>query len=511
MQKNQVKIGAILSYVSIGLSIVISLVYTPVMIQRLGKSEYGVYNLVLPIISYLQLLSLGLGSAYVRYFSRAKVADDQEGMAKLNGMFLLTFSFLGAMILAIGFYLSFHGDVIFGNKLTAQEIALGERLLRIMSVNAAIHLPLSVFDSHITIHERYLFQKIIVMLKQVVNPLVMIPLLILGFRSTTLTVVALIFTCITGIANMYYCFFKLRMRFSFRKYDFGLMREMFGFTFYVFIGIVVDNFNWSIDQLLLGWLHGTTAVTIYMVASQLNTYYLTFGVTVSNVLTPRVHRLVASGAPMRELDALFTRVGRLQFILLGGVFLGFVAVGRSFVVLWAGGEEFAVDYYTTLLLFFANIWTNVQTLGLEIQRAKNMHKFRSLVYAGVAIANALISIPLCIRWQGLGAAMGTMVSVFVGNVLLMNWYYHKRIGLNIPQFWRHILHLLPAMLVPTAAAVLLSIYVHPTSYFGLILPGCAFVAVYALSMWLFGMNRYERELVLNPLRKITGRLGRGRR
>ena len=260
MQKNQIRIGAILSYVSMGLSTIISLVYTPVMIQRLGHSEYGVYNLVLPIISYLQLLSLGLGSAYVRYFSRAKVANDKKGMAKINGMFLLTFSFLGCLILAIGFYLSFHGDVIFGNKLTAQEIALGERLLRIMTVNAAIHLPLSVFDSNITIYEQYLFQKIVLMLKQVVNPLLMIPLLILGFRSTTLTVVALIFTIITGIANIIFCVFKLHIRFSFRGYDFGLMKEMFGFTFYVFIGIVVDNFNWSIDQLLLGWLHGTTAV-----------------------------------------------------------------------------------------------------------------------------------------------------------------------------------------------------------------------------------------------------------
>ena len=510
MQVNQIRAGAALSYVSMALSTVISLVYTPIMLQQLGDSEFGVYQAVLPIISYLNLLSFGLGSAYVRYYSRFRAAGDREGCAKLNGMFLITYLILGAAVLAIGFGLSYC-DVVFGKKLTAEEISLAQRLLRILTVNAALTFPISVFESHVTINERYLFQKIVAMGKQVLNPLIMIPLLIIGYRSVTLTIVSLIFTVLSGIINIGYCLTKLRMPFSFREYDFGLMREMFGFTLYVFLGIVVDNFNWSIDRLLLTWIHGSTAVTVYVIASQLNTFYLAFGNAVSNVMTPRVHRLVAENAPMRKLDALFTRVGRLQFILLAGIFLGFVAIGRSFVVLWGGGEMFAIDYWTAMLLFFSCLWTNIQTVGIEIQRAKNMHKFRSLTYLGVALGNTLLSIPLCIEWQGLGAAVGTAISTLVGNVILMNWYYYRRIGLNIPAFWRHIFHLMPSMVLPAAAAVLLAVFVHPASYWELIPPGCAFVAVYGVSVWLFGLNRYERGLITGPLRRLTRRRGGGRR
>ena len=503
MKINQIRAGAILSYVSLGLSTLISLVYTPIMIERLGDAEFGIYQAVLPIISYLNLLSFGLGSSYVRYYSRYRAEGNQVGCAKLNGMFLITYLFLGIVLLGVGFGLSYC-DIIFGTKLTPDEIALAERLLRIMSVNAALTFPLSVFENHITINEHYLFQKIVGMIKQVLNPLIMIPLLLIGYRSVTLTIVALLCTILSGILNIWYCFAKLKMHFSFRHYDFALLKEMFGFTFYVFLGIVVENFNWAIDRRLLTWLHGSTAVAVYAVASQLNTFYLTFSNAISNVMTPRVHRLVAEDRPMRELNALFTKVGRLQFILLGCIFLGFVAIGQSFVVLW-GGENKAVDYWTTLLLFFATMWTNIQTVGIEIQRAKNMHKFRSLVYLAVAIANALLSIPLCIRWEGLGAAIGTTIATFVGNVLLMNWYYHRRIGLNIPAFWRHIFHLMPAMILPAGVAVILAIFVHPTSYLGLILPGCAFVLVYAVCMWLFGLNRYERDLILSPIRRILHR------
>ena len=227
VQVNQIRAGATLGYVSMALSTVISLVYTPIMLRQLGDSEFGVYQAVLPIISYLNLLSFGLGSAYVRYYSRFRAAGDREGCAKLNGMFLITYLFLGAVVLAIGFGLSYC-DVIFGTKLTAEEIDLAERLLRILSVNAALTFPISVFESHVTINEQYLFQKLVAMGKQVLNPLIMIPLLLMGYGSVMLTIVSLAFTVVSGIINIFYCLKRLKMPFAFRRYDLKLLREMFG-------------------------------------------------------------------------------------------------------------------------------------------------------------------------------------------------------------------------------------------------------------------------------------------
>ena len=63
MQVNQVRAGAILSYVSMAVSTILSLVYAPIMKGQLGTSEYGRIRSVGPIIAYLLLLSMGLGSA----------------------------------------------------------------------------------------------------------------------------------------------------------------------------------------------------------------------------------------------------------------------------------------------------------------------------------------------------------------------------------------------------------------------------------------------------------------
>ncbi len=70
----------------------------------------------------------------------------------------------------------------------------------------------------------------------------------------------------------------------------------------------------------------------------------------------------------------------------------------------------------------------IQNLGIEIQRARNMHKFRSWVYLFIALGNIAITIPLVKHYGGLGAALGTALALVIGNIFIMNWYYHARVN-----------------------------------------------------------------------------------
>lgn len=99
---NQLKAGVVISYSSMILGYIIAVVYTPIMLRLLGQSEYGLYNLVSSVVSYLGLLSFGFGSAYMRYYFRYKVNNDQTNIAKLNGMFLIVFSIVGIIAIFAG-------------------------------------------------------------------------------------------------------------------------------------------------------------------------------------------------------------------------------------------------------------------------------------------------------------------------------------------------------------------------------------------------------------------------
>ena len=81
----------------------------------------------------------------------------------------------------------------------------------------------------------------------------------------------------------------------------------------------------------------------------------------------------------------------------------------------------------------------IQNIGIEIQRAKNMHQFRSKVYFCMAIGNAIVSVPLGIKFSRIGCALGTAISMIIGNGFIMNWYYQTHIGLDMVYFWKRIL------------------------------------------------------------------------
>ena len=145
MKINQLKAGVILSYVSEAISVLIGLVYTPIMLRLLGQSEYGLYQLASSVISYLGLLSLGFGSSYVRYYSRFKVRDDNLGLAKLNGMFMTIFIVIGIICALAGSILIANIDIMFKNSLTADEIGTARILMILMIFNLSISFPGSVF------------------------------------------------------------------------------------------------------------------------------------------------------------------------------------------------------------------------------------------------------------------------------------------------------------------------------------------------------------------------------
>lgn len=502
---NQLKAGVVLSYTSMGLGYIISIIYTPIMLRLLGQSEYGLYNLVASVVSYLGLLSFGFDSAYMRYYSRYKVNDDKKNIAKLNGMFIIIFTLIGIIAFIAGIALVFNINLIFGNKLTANELSKAKVLMIIMVINISLTFPASVFNSYITANEQYIFQKAIQIIRTVINPFLMLPVLLMGYKSIGMVVVTTFLSIVIIIANVIFCFNKLKMQFQFQKFDFSLMIEMAIFSSYIFMNIIIDQINWNVDKLILGRFKGTVEVAIYGLAGQLNTYYISLSTSISNVFIPKINRIVALSNDNKKLTDIFTKIGRIQFILLTMICSCFIFFGNPFIRMWAG-VDYITAYPIALLLIIPVTIPLIQNIGIEIQKAKNMHKFRSWTYLFIAIGNVFLSIPLTKMYGGVGSALGTAIALIVGNGFLMNWYYHKKVGIDINFFWKQILKFIPSLILPTITGILIVKFVDLYNIILFLISGTFYVLIFLISMWLFGMNQYEKDLIRKPILNLLSKL-----
>lgn len=271
---NQRKAGAVLSYVNILALILVGLLYTPLMLRFLGRSEYGLYALIGSFVGYLSVLDMGLGNTIDRYISINRVQGSKTREAELNTLFLLVYCGLGCLAAVIGTWIYFHLDNIFGASLTLGEMNRARIMTALLVFNIAVSFPLGLFSAVMTVYERFIFLRVSNILRVVINPLIVLPMLYLGYGSVMMVVVSTMLNLACLLANAGYCFRYLHIRFRLGTYSGIFLWEIAVYSFFIFLNVIMDKIYYSTGQFILGIVSGTQAVAVYAVAIQIILMYM---------------------------------------------------------------------------------------------------------------------------------------------------------------------------------------------------------------------------------------------
>lgn len=496
----QLKIGAALSYLQTAIGAIISLIYTPAMLSLLGQSEYGIYNIAATTVSYVNLLNMGFSSSYVRFYVRDKAENDEKKLARTNGLFLLVFITIGVLALLAGFILTVFSETIFSGGLTSSEYVILKKIMLILTVSTAYNLTTSIFSSIVIAHENFIFHRVVNLIKTILSPTVTWVLLLMGYRSVMMALISAILTITADTFYLVYCSSKLKIKIDIHNPSKNQLKEITLFSGFIALSSIVDQINWSIDKILLGRMKGTAETSIYSVAAAIQTMYMQLSTSVSNVFIPRVNYIVAEKGTSKELTDIFIRIGRIQAFILLPIFLGFVFLGQSFIRLWTP-NGYSEVYIIVLLLMGSSTIPYIQNIGISIQTAQNKHQFRAILYTGIAVVNLVCSIILCKNFGAIGCAIGTALSLIIGNGFIMNVYYHKVIKLNMLAFWQSMTHFLPTILVLVGIGSAIMHFVSIDTWGKFVLSGCLFVATYIVMLWLTGLTKSEKRKIISILKK----------
>ncbi|KFJ06056.1 polysaccharide biosynthesis protein [Bifidobacterium thermophilum] len=496
--RSQKKTGAILGYLNIGAKNLVNLIYVPLLLHFLGQGDYGVYQMTASVTFALVILEAGFSGAYIRFYMRKRAKNDEAGIRELNGIFLLTYLAVALSCLVCGAVLVANVERIFSRGLTPSELGLARNLMVIMSVNVALQFLSSPFDSFIAAHEQFVFQQSRQLFVTVVQPFLAVMLLMLGMGAVGVASAQLVVTTVLLLLNISFSLRKLGMRFTFRGLEGSLFRAILVFSFWIFLNQIFDLVNNNVPNFLLGAMASSSAVAVFSIAMQIRNIFFSMSTTMSNVFVPQINRMVAESDDNNALTRLMTRVGRYQMILFWYLFGGFIVLGRFFVHIWAGNAN-ADAYWLAVIMVFPVMIPLTQNTGIEIQRAKNRHKMRSLIYILTSVIDIAVSALLIPKIGYWATAIGYDASILLGTGMFMNWYYHNRIGLNMLYFWRNMLPTI-ALAIGTVVlclggSVLLPVNSIPT-FIGW---GIGYSLIFVGLAWRFSLTDAEREKVLQRI------------
>lgn len=437
---NQRKVGILFSYINIVLQALLGFLYIPLLLYYIGKSEYGLYQLMGSLIAYFSIMDFGLSAAVIRFYAKYLALKDRIGMENILAISVRGYGIVTVLLVILGglFYCGF--DSFFSASMNYAEIEEAKDIFLLLLLNVVVTLSTMVFRSVINAHERFLFLKGIETVQLVLQPVLVIVVLQQHPYAFSVALVQTVLNVALSLARGYYCVHYLHTTIRFHYWNRELFAGFRKLALSVFAVALIDQCFWKTNQMILGVISGTEAVAVYSIASLIYTNYMVLSTAISGVYLPHVTAMVAEEAPISKFSALFIQIGRWQYYLLALVATGFILFGHRFIQLWAG-EGFDEAYGITLLIILPFTIDLIQNIGLAILQAKNQYDFRAKVYLAVGMCNLFLAIPLGMKYGGTGCAFATGLSMFLGNGLIMNWFYAKRIGLGIVSFWKQIGHI----------------------------------------------------------------------
>lgn len=499
---HQRKIGIFLSYLNIILQVIVGFLYVPILLHYIGKSEYGLYQLIGSLIAYFSIMDFGLTAAVTRFYTKYKTLKDKIGMENILAISMYGYGGATLLALAVGVVCYVHLNQIFGASMSAGELAEARQMFLLLLFNIAVSLSTMVFQSVINAHEKFLFLKGLSTIQLIVQPILVVLILQKYPTAMAVAVAQTILNVVLILARIYYCFGKLHITIRYHYWNGELFQDFKKLALSVFVVTLIDQVFWKTNQIILGIVQGTAAVAVYSIASLIYMNYMALSTAISGVYLPHITEMVAQRKPVSSLSVLFIQIGRWQYYLLALVATGFIIFGRQFIQLWAG-NGFGDAYWITILIILPFTIDLIQNIGLAILQAMNHYDFRAKIYFMTGILNLALAIPLGIKFGGIGCAFATGLSMLIGNGFVMNWFYDKYIGLDIRGFWKQIGKITVMVLLCLASGLGVNYLLPESGKIIFAIKILVYTVLYFTVIYAMAMNEEEKEKVRNIVAKLN--------
>jgi O-antigen/teichoic acid export membrane protein len=477
------------------------------LVKRIPPEQYALLPMMLALLLVIPMVQSVLAGGLSRYVTEAYAKDDEQRVTQLTST-MFPIMLLGGILVAVaGFVVAWQAEWIL--VLEPEQVPDVRLMLALLTLSAAISLPLAPFSVGLIVRQRFVLQNVLQLASTALR-VVLLLVLLLGIgphvKWVVLSQVAgnLSLTVAKMIASRR---LMPALRFRTTHINWPLAREMFsynGWNSLMGISILIRD---SADPFLLNWLATPVAVAAFDLGALVDRELRRMSSFGSQPMQPALTAMHAQDR-MDRLGNAFLRGGRvgLWAILAPSILL---AVFRNEIYQIYLGERFTLYSECTvvvalLLATYPSYYARWMLHKIGAARAQlRLIAVLTLVMNTFNLGLTCFLVGV-LDWGAIGSAAGTLISSVVFDIAVF-WPLSVWL-LELP--WRRFLSadLLPGIapaIVTGVACELLRRWIEPDGLVALGLCLAAGAAVYLFVLFTFCLLTVDRQ----DLARIFGSLG----
>lgn len=502
----KVVFNTIVLYLKVVLSLGIALVSVPLVLNALGASDYGLYNLIAGVVAMLAFLNNAMTISSQRYMS---VAMGEQNAEKINSIYNSSFILhLGLGLLVV---VAFEIIGIFAiDRLNIQpdRVWCAKIIYQFLILNTFCKITAVPFDALINAREDMLALSVIELIDSILMLVIAISISYIPFdRLIYYGLCSAGISVLTFVMKYLWCVYKYketRIKFKFFK-DKLHVKEMMGFTGWnLFGGLAMIGRNQGVAVIINLFL-GTVANAAYGIANQMNGALGHFSSTFQKAINPQLMKSEGMNDRQRLLRISFIS-SKFSVLALALFAIPLIVEMNEVLSLWLKKE--APKYTMQLaqcIIILSLVYQYSVGIMSAIQAAGRIRNYQivtgSILLLNVPIAYIILKLGYPVYYTIVGFILMELVSLCVRLFMA-----DQLTGMKYKEYFRHVVK--PSFIIifiPTIFC-LLPHFLMSNSLIRLIIVSGVYGLLFIILAYRFAFDASQRKQLQSHLAHLLKRI-----
>jgi O-antigen/teichoic acid export membrane protein len=488
LEKRQILKNVGSSWSALGINVIVGIFLSPFILHHLGDAAFGIWVLIFSVTGYYGLFDLGIRSSIIRYVSKYTATNDREALAQFVNTALFTYTCIGLVSMVLTALLSSSVEHFF--KIPPELHSQARVLLLLVGASVSVGFPLGVFGGMLEGLQRFYILNWTSIGATLARAALIVYFLHRGYGLITVALLTVGLPVISSVLRGIIVFRLCPMPLGLQYVDRAAFRHMAHYGSTTFLVLVASRLRFRTDELVLGTMMSTVAVTWFNIGARIVDYAHEFVSSLAQVFVPMSSQSEATGN-LDRVRKIYIAGNRVCAFLTFPITAILILFGKHIIRIWVGTRYVPNSYPVLVVMIIPFAFMLAQAASTRILFGLGRHQTMAAITVIEGVANLILSIALVRPLGIVGDALGTAIPLSFTCLVFLPRHMKKQIGVPVGTFLREAFTLPMLLTLPLVAALwLANRYFYPRNLIQLTLETLAVSSIYGVGLlWAYRTNR----------------------